>query len=93
MCAAVVESAWEIAWLAGEFSGRSYVGLFYNFGDVLCFALVATAALAERDVSPAQDLERSLESSAHGFLPAVSARRRLSSCPRPWPLSASRLAV
>jgi len=72
MCAAVVESAWEIAWLAGEFSGRSYVGLFYNFGDVLCFALVATAALAERDVSPAQDLERSLESSAHGFLPAVS---------------------
>jgi len=69
--AALFEATWEIAWLAGEFSGRSYVGLFYNFGNLICFALLTTAAATERGVEPAEDSARTLAYNALVFLPAL----------------------
>ena len=72
IAAAVVEVAWEIAWLAGELKGHSYIDLFYNLGDALCFALITTAAVAERGVSPQQDIDRSAESNAFGFVPVLA---------------------
>jgi PAS domain S-box-containing protein len=72
VAAALAEVAWEIAWLAGQLNGRSYVGLFYNFGDVICFSLVAIAAAIGRHDEHTAAVDRSLESNVYGFLPALA---------------------
>jgi signal transduction histidine kinase len=70
--AGLAEVAWEIAWLAGELKGHSYVGLFYNFGDALCFALISTAAVINPGALPRRDVERSAEANAFGFVPVLA---------------------
>jgi len=70
--AALCEAAWEIAWLAGQLTGRSYVGLLYNFGDVLCFSLVAAAAAAQMRSLRSPEAGRRAESVAYGFVPILS---------------------
>ena len=72
VAAGLVDVAWEIMWMASWLSDRDFVGPFYNFGDVLCFAAVCTAVactrLQDRVPSPVEDPERRMDS----FLPALA---------------------
>lgn len=70
--AALVDAGWEVAWVAGKFSGQSYVGLFYSYGDVLTFAFIGAAAALERNSPEPADSRRSMELNAYGFLPALT---------------------
>lgn len=72
VAAGVVDASWEIAWLAGWLADTDFVGAFYNFGDVICFALVAQAAASPQQPGPAPEAA-SAERSAQTFLPALGA--------------------
>jgi PAS domain S-box-containing protein len=72
VAAAVADAAWEIMWLASWWKGRDLVGLFYNFGDVLCFAAIISAVAASQfATSPASDGVNP-ERRADSFLPALA---------------------
>jgi PAS domain S-box-containing protein len=71
IAAALAEAAGEFAWVAGQLNGRSYVDVYYDFGDVVCFLLITTAVYLERYVVPARAIEPSAQESANGFLPAL----------------------
>jgi two-component system CheB/CheR fusion protein len=72
VAAGLLDVAWEIMWMASWLSDRDFVGSFYNYGDVLCFATVcsAVAATRSRRLGPpaTADLERRMDS----FLPALA---------------------
>jgi len=72
VCAAVFELGWEIIWMVGRIADRSFVGICYNFGDVICFALIASAAVVKPNNEPAQDFGIAAESNAYGLLPTLS---------------------
>jgi len=44
VAAAVLTAAWEIMWLTSWLTDRDFVGPYYNFGDVLSFAAINSAA-------------------------------------------------
>lgn len=71
IAAALAECSGEFAWIAGQLNGRSYVDLYYDYGDVLCFLLITTAAYVERFAPPVRVLEPTAQASANGFLPAL----------------------
>jgi PAS domain S-box-containing protein len=71
VAAALAEAAGEFAWVAGQLNGRSYVDLYYDYGDVVCFLLITTAVYFERYAVPARVSEPSVQESANGFLPAL----------------------
>lgn len=71
IAAALAEAGGEFAWVAGQLNGRSYVDLFYDYGDVLCFLLLTTAVYAERYAAPVRSSEPSAQENANGFLPAL----------------------
>jgi len=67
------EVTWEVMWLASWLADTDYAAYYYNFGDVLCFCCVASAASMTqsrvvRDL-PVPHPERAIES----FLPALAA--------------------
>jgi signal transduction histidine kinase len=70
--AALAEAAWEVIWLGSWLVDFEFIGAFYNYGDVLCFACICTAAsIAHRGTPPAAapgcgDLR------GDGFLPALA---------------------
>lgn len=71
IAAALAEASGEFAWVAGQLNGRSYVDLYYDYGDVVCFLLITTAAYVERFAPPVRVIEPSAQESANGFLPAL----------------------
>jgi len=71
VAAALAEAAGEFAWVAGQLNGRTYVDLFYDYGDVVCFLLIITAVYVERYAAPVRVLEPTAQESANGFLPAL----------------------
>jgi PAS domain S-box-containing protein len=72
VAAAVADAAWELMWLASWLTGQDFVGRFYNYGDVLCFALIisAIAVMSWRRGLP--DKPPDSEWRLNGFLPALS---------------------
>jgi two-component system CheB/CheR fusion protein len=72
VAAGILDVTWEIMWLASWLGGRDFVGPFYNFGDVLCFATICSAVAAAcfpRSAPAARaDPERRMDS----FLPALA---------------------
>jgi PAS domain S-box-containing protein len=70
--AGLADVSWEIMWMASWLTDRDFVGPFYNYGDVLCFAAVCTAVAATQFTrlrpSSAVDEARRLDS----FLPALA---------------------
>jgi len=71
IAAALAEASGEFAWVAGQLNGRTYVDLYYDYGDVVCFLLITTAAYVERVAAPVRLIEPSMQESANGFLPAL----------------------
>jgi PAS domain S-box-containing protein len=71
VAAALAEAAGEFAWVAGQLNGRSYVDLYYDYGDLVCFLLITTAVYIERYAAPVRVLEPTAQESANGFLPAL----------------------
>ncbi|HEY1315100.1 MAG TPA: histidine kinase, partial [Steroidobacteraceae bacterium] len=70
--AGLLDAAWEVGWLATWLTDRNYVGYYYNFGDVLCFMLIACAA-ALGAAEPEPGKVESAELSSYAFVPALSA--------------------
>lgn len=71
--AGLIDAIWEVGWLATWLTDRNYVGLYYNFGDVLCFTLVAcSAAIIVPQLEPAGGVE-SAERSSYAFVPTLAA--------------------
>jgi PAS domain S-box-containing protein len=70
--AAAADVAWEIMWMASWITDRDFVGPFFNFGDVLCFAAVGASAAAMQ--LPAAEPSESVnpERRADTFLPALA---------------------
>jgi PAS domain S-box-containing protein len=71
IAAALAEAAGEFAWVAGQLNGRSYVDLYYDYGDVICFLLITTAVCLPERYSRTRAPEPSAQVSANGFLPAL----------------------
>jgi PAS domain S-box-containing protein len=73
VAAAAATAAWEIIWLGSWLVDFEFIGPYYNYGDVLCFACIVTAACfsQHRGLFPsgAANPERRLD----GFLPALAA--------------------
>ncbi len=73
IAAGIVDVIWELAWLENWVRHLSFIGLYYNFGDVLCFTIVACAA-AMTPRQPEPDSERtSAVDGTHPFFPVLSA--------------------
>ncbi len=72
VCAAVFELGWEIIWMVGRIADRSFAGICYNFGDVICFALIASAAAIKSSDAATQEIGIASESNAYGLLPTLS---------------------
>jgi PAS domain S-box-containing protein len=71
--AGLLDAAWEVGWLATWLTDRNYVGSYYNFGDVLCFMLIAcAAAIGAAEPEPESKVE-SAELSSYAFVPTLSA--------------------
>jgi two-component system CheB/CheR fusion protein len=70
--AGVVDVAWEIMWMASWLTDRDFVGPYYNFGDVLCFAAVSSAAAATQFRKPRPGDSRNPERQVDSFLPALA---------------------
>ena len=73
IAAGLAEVVWEIGWLATWLTDQNFVGLYYNFGDVLCFSLIALAAAVTSRRLPTDPAAASAERSAHAFLPTLAA--------------------
>ena len=70
--AGLLDALWEVGWLATWLTDRSYVGFYYNLGDVACFALIACAvALASSQTVPPSSNSGELRS-AHAFVPTLA---------------------
>ena len=73
ICAGLIETIWEVGWLATWLTDRNYVGAFYNFGDVIAFTMVACAAALMADHPEPDDNPEDTERSAYAFAPTLSA--------------------
>ena len=74
IAAGLVDAAWEFTWVADWLTDSNCVGQFYNYGDVLCFCLVCSAAALTPQRRNGPEPERaSVERSAYNFLPAMAA--------------------
>jgi PAS domain S-box-containing protein len=73
ICAGLIETIWEVGWLATWLTDRNYVGAFYNFGDVLAFTMIACAAALTAERSELEDKIDDTERSAYTFAPTLSA--------------------
>lgn len=72
ICAGLIETIWEVGWLATWLTDRNYVGAFYNFGDVLAFTMIACAAALAEQPEPEVTIDDT-ERSAYSFAPTLSA--------------------
>jgi PAS domain S-box-containing protein len=72
IAAGLVESVWEVGWLATWLTDRNYVGYYYNFGDVICFTLIVCAAAKAGDLESDSPMA-SVERSSYAFVPTLSA--------------------
>jgi PAS domain S-box-containing protein len=70
--AGLVDAIWEVGWLATWLTDHNYVGLYYNFGDVLCFTMIAAAAGITPQRPDPQERVVSAERSVYEFLPTLS---------------------
>ena len=74
VAAGLVDAAWEFMWVADWLTNSNCVGQFYNYGDVLCFCCVSTAAaLTPQQRQEPGTARASVERSAYNFLPALTA--------------------
>lgn len=72
LAAGLVAGTWEIGWLGSWMSTSEFLGPFFSFGDVLCFALLCAAArLAPR---PQEAFAETAVGEQHiyNFLPALT---------------------
>ena len=69
--AALAEAVWEMIWLGSWLVDFEFIGPFYNYGDVLCCACIATAVLA-RVPPPRPAAAAGPEPRGDGFLPALA---------------------
>ena len=72
ICAALAEVIWEIGWLATWAENRNFEGYYYNFGDVICFTLIAWAAALARPGGTVSRDTASPERAAYSFLPVLT---------------------
>jgi PAS domain S-box-containing protein len=73
MAAAWCEVAWEVLWLASWLADTNYAEYYYNFGDLLCFCCVASAAALTRAGVAGVAATAYPERTAESFLPALAA--------------------
>ncbi|MGA2777365.1 MAG: ATP-binding protein [Steroidobacteraceae bacterium] len=73
IAAGIIDMVWEIAWLANWLRDLDFIGLYYNFGDVICFTLVVCAAIANPQQRGLESERENVERSAYTFLPILSA--------------------
>ena len=69
--AALAEAVWEMIWLGSWLVDFEFIGPFYNYGDVLCCACIATAVLAPPRPA-ASAAAAGTEPRGDGFLPALA---------------------
>lgn len=72
MAAGAADVVWEIMWMASWLTDRDFVGLLYNFGDVLCFSAVSSAVAAAQFRAPLPPAAVNPERRADSFLPALA---------------------
>ncbi len=70
--AALAEAAWEMIWLGSWLVDFEFIGPFYNFGDVLCCACIATAVPFAQLQPPRAAAAAGSEPRGDGFLPALA---------------------
>lgn len=71
--AGLCEVAWEVVWLASWLSNRDFAGSYYNYGDVLCFCCIGSAAVMMQRQTGRESSVLSPERSVESFLPALAA--------------------
>jgi PAS domain S-box-containing protein len=69
---AVAAVAWEIIWLASWLVDFAFIGPYYNYGDVLCFACIASAVSAAQYQTPLQAEAVNPQRRVDSFLPALA---------------------
>jgi PAS domain S-box-containing protein len=70
--AAVAAVGSEVIWLSSWLVNYEFIGPYYNFGDVLCFACISSAAWAVHYQPSPQTETLSPERRAYSFLPALA---------------------
>jgi PAS domain S-box-containing protein len=71
--AGLFEVTWEVVWLASWLSNRDFAGSYYNYGDVLCFCCIGSAAVIMQGQAGRESSVLNPERSVESFLPALAA--------------------
>ncbi|MGO9991200.1 MAG: ATP-binding protein [Steroidobacteraceae bacterium] len=69
---AVATVAWEIIWLASWLVDFAFIGPYYNYGDVVCFACIASAVSAAQYQTPLHAEAVNPQRRVDSFLPALA---------------------
>ena len=70
--AGIVDVTWDIMWMASWLTDRDFVGPFYNYGDIVCFAGVSSAVAATQFQNERPHAGANPERQVDSFLPALA---------------------
>lgn len=72
VAAGTADAVWEIMWMASWLTDRDFIGRFYNFGDVVCFAAVVSAIAATQFRGQSMSGSVKLDRPQDSFVPALA---------------------